>query len=39
MCAALEVEWSLLPPALLPQDLALRLEADKYSQVRFNQKR
>lgn len=39
MCREMEVAWTPLPSALLPRDLAMRLDADKYSQAGFNQKR
>ena len=35
----MEVEWTPLPSPLLPRELATRLQADKYSQAGFNQKR
>lgn len=34
-----EVKWTPMPGALLPQELALRLQAAKYSRTTFNQKR
>jgi lipoate-protein ligase A len=36
---AMDVEWTPLPPGLLPQALARRLEEGKYAQAGFNQKR
>jgi lipoate-protein ligase A len=35
----MEVEWKPLPAGLLPAELALRLQAEKYGQASFNQKR
>jgi lipoate-protein ligase A len=35
----MEVEWTPLPSALLPRELAARLQAGRYSQAGFNQKR
>jgi hypothetical protein len=35
----MEAEWSPLPPGLFPEALARRLEAEKYAQAGFNQKR
>jgi lipoate-protein ligase A len=39
MCREMDVAWSPLPSEQLPQQLALRLQAAKYSQSSFNQKR
>jgi lipoate-protein ligase A len=39
MCLEMEVAWTPLPPELLPRDMAMRLEATKYSQASFNRKR
>jgi lipoate-protein ligase A len=39
LCRAREVEWRPLPAGLLPEDLARRLEQEKYTQASFNQKR
>ena len=33
------LEWTPLPAGLLPEDLARRLEREKYAQAAFNQKR
>jgi len=35
----MEVEWTPLPPGLLPEALARRLQEEKYAQAGFNQKR
>jgi lipoate-protein ligase A len=39
LCQSLEAEWIPLPDALLPVELARRLEEEKYAQAAFNQKR
>jgi lipoate-protein ligase A len=39
LCRAREAEWRPLPAGLLPEDLARRLETEKYAQAAFNQKR
>jgi len=39
LCQAMEVEWRPLPPGLLPEALARRLQEEKYAQAGFNQKR
>jgi hypothetical protein len=35
----MEVEWKPLPDGLLPEELARRLEREKYGLAAFNQKR
>jgi lipoate-protein ligase A len=39
LCRTMEVEWAPLPPGLLPEALARRLQVEKYAQPAFNQKR
>jgi lipoate-protein ligase A len=39
LCGTMEVEWKPLPDGLLPEELARRLEREKYGLAAFNQKR
>jgi lipoate-protein ligase A len=39
LCREMDVSWEELPPALLPQEPALRLQSAKYSRASYNQKR
>jgi len=39
LCQAMEVEWRPLPAGLMPEELARRLQEEKYAQASFNQKR
>ena len=39
LCREMEVAWRPLPAGLLPAELALRLQEEKYAQASFNQKR
>ena len=39
LCQAMEVEWRPLPAVLLPEELARRLQEEKYAQASYNQKR
>jgi lipoate-protein ligase A len=39
VCGVIGVEWKALPAGLLPEELARRLEREKYGQAAFNQKR